>query len=126
MKLIFSFSTLKICFVFSLLIILTGCGSAVRIHSIPEGADIFVDGQYVGKTPTVYSDSAIVGTSHTVEIKMEGYETGIGNFSRTSKFNMVSCIGGGLVLVPFLWIMDYPPQLNYKLEPKQVGVLFNP
>ena len=46
MKLIFSFSGLKICFVFLLLIILIGCSSTVRIYSIPEGADAYIDGQY--------------------------------------------------------------------------------
>ena len=121
MKLIFSFSGLKICFVFLLLIILIGCSSTVRIYSIPDGADAYVDGQYLGKTPVLYSDSAIVGTSHAVEIKMEGYETSTGHFSRTSGFNMAACIGGGLVWIPFSWMMNYPPMLKYKLEPKPIA-----
>lgn len=110
--------------ILSVLCIFTmGCASSVAIFSQPEGAEVYVDGQFVGKTPATYTDTAIVGTSHIVEVKMEGYKPTRGNFSRSSVFNSGACLGGALVLIPFLWVMDYPKSLTYKLEPEPQAAL---
>jgi hypothetical protein len=39
--------------------------------------------------------------------------------SRNEEFNVGACIGGVLVLFPFLWIMNYKPEHTYELTPLQ-------
>jgi hypothetical protein len=36
---------------------------------------------------------------------------------RNEQFSVGACIGGVLVLVPFLWIMGYKPDHTYELRP---------
>jgi hypothetical protein len=83
----------------------TGCASTVLINSQPPGAKVFVDGAYIGKAPASYTDTAIVGTVHQM-----------GFFGRNAQFNAGACVGGVFLLVPFLWILDYPPQVTYQLQ----------
>lgn len=94
----------------------TGCASTVLINSQPPGAKVFVDGAYIGKAPASYTDTAIVGTVHQVKLTMPGYRDQMGLFGRNGQFNAGACIGGVFLLVPFLWILDYPPQVTYQLE----------
>lgn len=99
----------------------TGCSSSVTIHSKPSGARAFVDGKLIGTTPCTYSDAAVVGSSRKVKLELDGYETFQGKFSRTGEANVGAIIGGILVLVPFLWTLDYPDEVYYELEPVAHG-----
>jgi len=55
----------------SLFLILTGCGTKYQITSEPVGAEVYLNGQPKGTTPTKL---AFVGQSRTVTLKKEGYE----------------------------------------------------
>ncbi len=94
----------------------TGCASTILINSQPPGAKVFVDGAYLGTAPASYTDTAIVGTVHQVKLTLPGYRDQIGFFGRNSQFNAGACIGGVFLLVPFLWILDYPAQVTYQLQ----------
>jgi hypothetical protein len=41
--------------------------------------------------------------------------------TRNEQFSVGACIGGVLVLVPFLWIMEYKPEHSYELTPAKPG-----
>lgn len=41
------------------------------IHSVPEGANIFLDGKYIGKTSKSYSIDEL--KSYSIHLEMEGY-----------------------------------------------------
>ncbi len=97
----------------------SGCTSHILINTEPDGAEVYVDGQYLGEAPVDFADSAIVGTTHLVEVKKEGYETTRGQFSRNGNLNVGALIGGLCCLVPFLWVMDYPATVTYRLRPKE-------
>ena len=56
------------------LILLSACSFSTRINTEPEGADITVNGIYVGKTPTVYKYRSGTPATTYVEIKKKGYE----------------------------------------------------
>ena len=98
------------------LVFASGCASSVQINSEPPGADVTVNGQHIGTTPTSYSDTAIVGTTHQVRLEKEGYETTSAQLTRTGNLNVGALIGGLFCLFPFLWVLNYPASVNYQLE----------
>ena len=53
----------------------TGCAEMSRMSSSPEGGKIYVNGIYIGETPTViYKYRAGLPDSYVVEVKKEGYK----------------------------------------------------
>lgn len=55
-----------------LLALLVGCQS-VTVHSAPYGADVFVDGERIGKTPCKFKASTVIGSDYVVEVRLPGY-----------------------------------------------------
>jgi PEGA domain-containing protein len=101
----------------SALVFSVGCASTTVIRSEPPGATVYIDGSKVGKTPYTHSDTKIIGSTTRVKLKKEGYEDYEGGFQRNEQFEVLPCIGGVFVLVPFLWVMGYQPEHNYELTP---------
>ena len=87
------------------------------IQSTPNGAKVYLDGETVGKTPYSHTDTKIVGSTTTVRLEKEGYETYNTSFSRNEQADVGAIIGGVFVLIPFLWIMKYKPTHTYELSP---------
>ena len=87
------------------------------IHSQPEGAKLYIDGEVHGKTPYSYSDTKIVGSSTHIRMVMDGYEDTNVVLQRNEEFSVGACIGGVLILFPFLWIMGYKAEHRYELTP---------
>ncbi len=88
------------------------------IESKPPGAKVYLNGMSVGKTPYRHSDTKIVGSSTSVKLELEGYETLNTSFSRDEAADVGAIIGGLFVLVPFLWTMKYEPVHFYELVSK--------
>jgi hypothetical protein len=95
--------------------VLFGCGSTTLLKSNPPGAKIQVDGYTVGETPQFYTDKAVAGTSKTVTLKKEGYKDFDGYIKR-NQFSVPNLIGGIFLLVPFIWILEYPSQYTFNME----------
>lgn len=95
----------------------SGCASTTLIRSEPPGAKVYLDGEPVGRTPYTMSDTKIVGTVTRVKLVMDGFEPFEGIIQRNEQFEVGPCIGGALVLVPWLWIMGYKPDHVYELTP---------
>ncbi len=92
------------------------CASTTIIESVPSGAQIFADGSLLGTTPYTYSDTKIVGATTQIQLKKKGCKSTSVILSRSEAFQVGPCIGGALVLVPFLWVMGYNPQHTYTLD----------
>ncbi|HYW97338.1 MAG TPA: PEGA domain-containing protein [Bacteroidales bacterium] len=101
----------------AVLILLSSCVSTTMIQSRPPEAKIYIDGQPSGTTPYSYSDTKIVGSTTTIKIEKEGYETMDVILSRDEQADVGAIIGGVFVLVPFLWTMKYNPTHTYELTP---------
>jgi len=102
-------------YIFCSIFLFMSCASTTNIRSRPEGAEVFVDNVRIGVTPIQYSDTAIAGTTKALRMKKVGYspfETVI----RKSEFQVGPCIGGLLVLFPFVWILGYPETYEFELE----------
>lgn len=100
------------------LVFSTGCASTVRITSNPEGADVTVDGRYIGQTPTTYTDTAVILSTRQVRVEKPGYRTTETTISRDGDLNVGALVGGIVCLVPFLWLLDYPSVVTYELRPE--------
>lgn len=98
-------------------LLLASCSSTTMINSSPNGAKVFLNGEQVGTTPYAHSDTKIVGSTTTVKLEKEGYETFNTTFSRSEKADVGAIIGGVFVLVPFFWTMKYKPERTYELIP---------
>jgi len=94
---------------------LFGCASSTLIKSNPPGAKLYLNGQDLGETPYTYSDRAAAGTMRTVILKKEGYKDFNGTIKR-EKLSVPALIGGIFLLVPFIWILEYPPEYNFEME----------
>lgn len=103
---------------FALAAVATGCASTVEINSDPPGADVTIDGQYIGETPTTYSDSSVVMSTRQVILEKQGYETQRAQLRRDGDINVLAVVGGFfLCWVTWLWALDYPSYVEYKLRP---------
>ncbi|HLN20521.1 MAG TPA: PEGA domain-containing protein [Bacteroidales bacterium] len=98
-------------------ILLSSCASTTMFQTTPTAAKIYVNDEYVGTTPYAYTDTKIVGTTTIVKIKAEGYQDFNYVLKRNEEANVGAIIGGILVLVPFLWTMNYKPMHNFELVP---------
>ncbi len=92
-----------------------GCASTTLIKSDLPGARLQVDGQSVGETPYFYTDKAIAGAVKTVTLRKEGYKD-INGLIRREKLSVPALIGGIFLIVPFVWILEYPSEYNFEME----------
>jgi hypothetical protein len=95
--------------------LLFGCASTTLIKSDPPGAKLQVDGQSVGETPCFYTDKAIAGAVRTATLRKEHYKDTHG-LIRREKLSVPALIGGIFLVVPFVWILEYPSQYNFEME----------
>jgi hypothetical protein len=102
-------------------IFLTGCVSTTMIHSIPEGAKLYINDEPVGTTPYLHRDTRIVGSTTRVRLEQEGYKILNASFSRNEEADAGAIIGGVFLYVPFLWTMKYKPTHTYELKPVNEG-----
>ena len=98
-------------------ILFSSCASATMIQSTPSGATLYMAGENVGVTPYLYEDTKIVGSTTSIKMEKEGYETFNTILSRNEEVDVGAIIGGLFVWIPFLWTMKYKPEHTYELTP---------
>jgi len=94
---------------------LFGCASTTLIKSNPPEAKIQVEGQSVGETPYFYTDKAVAGTTKSVILKKEGYKE-VNGYIKREKLSVPILIGGIFLIVPLVWVLEYPSQYNFEME----------
>lgn len=99
-------------------VLLTSCASTTLIQSSPTSAKLYLNGELAGTTPYSHRDTKIVGSTTSVRLELEGYETLNTSFSRNEDADVGAIIGGIFFLFPFLWTMKYKPIRTYELKPK--------
>ncbi len=55
--------------------LLNACSFSTRLTTVPEGADIYVNNIFVGKTPTIYKYRSGTPETSYIEVKKKGYDT---------------------------------------------------
>lgn len=99
------------------LVFFTSCSSTTVISSNPSGAQVYLNGEKMGKTPYSHTDTKIIGSCTSLRLEKEGYETFNTVFCRNEEADVGAIIGGLFFLFPFLWTMGYKPGRNYELIP---------
>lgn len=102
-------------------VLASSCASSTMIYASPEDAKIYIDGEPVGKTPYLHTDTKIVGSVTNVRLEKEGYEPFYTSFARNEAADVGAIIGGLFVWVPFLWTMKYKPTHTYEMIPLAPG-----
>jgi hypothetical protein len=98
-----------------LLSLVTACASQTVLRTNVPGAKVFIDGSYVGTTPYTLRDTKIVGSSTAIRFESPGFAPMTVQLTRNEKLDVLACIGGVFLLVPFLWIMGYHAEHTYEL-----------
>lgn len=100
-----------------LLVLFASCASTTMIESIPSGAKVFLDDNYVGETPYKMTDTEIIFTCTYVRLEKEGFETLHTDICRDEEVDIGPVVGGCFLVFPWLWAMKYYPNHTYELMP---------
>lgn len=90
------------------------CKSSTVIRTEPEGADVYIDGVHMGKTPYEHSDINFSFSESKLSISKPGYKLINTNLNRDEKFDPKACLGC-IFTFPW-WMFQYYPSHTYKLE----------
>jgi hypothetical protein len=106
-----------ILFYTSALMIFSGCKSTTLIQSSPSGARVYINNEYKGMTPLLYSDRKMTGSVTDLKIEKEGFDPFVYRLKRDEKVDGGAIFCGYFTILPFLWIMEYNPARMYELKP---------
>jgi PEGA domain len=112
----------------ALSISMTGCSffgarlQTITVSSDPIGADVYINGERVGKSPV--SHEVPRGPDLLVEVRAEGYEVGYRKANRSlSTLGIADMIGGWLLLLPFLGLLA---PAAWEHQPNAFGIALDP
>ncbi len=90
-----------------LLIFPSGCSlfsskmQPICISSDPTGADVLLNGDYVGKTPV--KQQIHRGSDVSILVKKEGYRSSVrSTHKELSRIGVLDVIGGSFIIIPFI------------------------
>ena len=63
----------KLVVIVVMIVLLGACSFSTRINTEPEGADVYINNIYVGKTPTLYKYRSGFPETTYLEVKKPGY-----------------------------------------------------
>jgi hypothetical protein len=85
------------------------------LNTVPNGAKVYINDEYMGTTPYEYQDQKIMFTSNRLRLEKEGYKTLYTSFTRDEEVEIGAIVGGVFFIVPFLWTLKYKPTHTYEL-----------
>ena len=101
------------------IISLISCASTTTIRAIDDNGaidrdvKIYADGSYRGQGEALYSDTKIVGSVTSINLRKDNCRSVQHSLSRSEQLQVGALIGGLFLWVPFLWIMGYNPIHSY-------------
>lgn len=103
----------------SLLLVMSvaGCASSTVIHSVPEGASLYLNGEKVGTTPYIHTDRKMSGTYSMITLKKDNHQEFKAALARNEEVNYWAVFSGVVLVAPLFWVMDYKPVHTYELTP---------
>ena len=115
-----------VCSLLASAILISGCVSTTLFRTTPEGSDVYVKGQRIGKTPYYYSDSKAAFSSTPVTFKKKGYTDLNIILKKDEGVNIGAFIGGLFMIFPFIWITKYDEKHTYELKRESATSNFDP
>lgn len=103
---------------------LTACVTKTRVHinSEVEGAKVYIDGEYVGTTPTVATVSNAAWLDQEVILTKEGYKPLHTDLNKEIKIGNV--ISGIFFWIPLLWCWGPKQNQFYIIYPDERDTVF--
>ena len=97
------------------LILASGCAHSVRINTEPEGADVSVNGVYLGKSPVIHNERSGFPKSYFVKIEKDGFKKMDTALVSTYKadITLLLLIPG---IVPYFFTADLEDTYNFHLQ----------
>lgn len=95
----------------------SSCVSTTLITSVPEKAEVRIDGVVVGETPYRHSDAKVVTSTTNLYISKEGYKPINTYISKDEQIKPGPAIAGFFFFIPWLWSMEYRSSYIYDLKP---------
>lgn len=92
------------------------CRSSTVINTVPPGAKLYVEEEYVGTTPYQYEDQKITGATTRLRLEKEGYAPKNVVLKRNEEVDAGAIVAGVFLLVPFLWLQEYKATHVYELQ----------
>lgn len=102
-----NFSKSLTCCLLALSVLAASCSSSTVINSVPPGAKLYVEEEYVGKTPYQYKDKKILGSKTRLRLEKEGYDPKEVILTRNEEIDGGAIVGALFLIVPVLWIQEY-------------------
>lgn len=96
-------------------LLLTGCATATRFHTQPEGATLYVDGLLMGETPFVFHNEPGLPRRYHVQIVKSGYEPL--DFYLDTRLSWLWGYIGVVTLVPYLWAWSLRGDYVFDMTP---------
>lgn len=96
-------------------VFVSGCATSTVIKTVPENAEVYIDGQLKGNSPVTHSDSEPAWSKKTVLLKKPGYKDKTVELKK-EKVQVGPIIGGVLLLFPFIWMFGYEDSVSFDLE----------
>ena len=94
----------------------SGCATATRLHTRPEGATVWVNGELIGKTPVVYENDPGLPRRYHVQVYEPGYAPL--DFYLDARMSWLWGYVGAVTLVPYLWAWSLGRDYVFALEPE--------
>ena len=111
---------LKMCITGILMVCILGCTTMVSIDSTPQGADVIINQQYVGKTPVKKKLSDFAAKTYNVILRKTGYEEVRAILEKEIKAApIIASIPLFLIPFPLLWVYGPEKDHYYKLYPER-------
>ena len=111
-----------ISFLLAISILSTGCSSTTLIKTDPPDAKLYMNDELMGRTPYSYTDKKIAGSQTQIRIEKEGYDTFYTTLKRNERADVGAIVVGVfLILIPFLWMLQYKPERMYELKKEEEG-----
>jgi hypothetical protein len=116
-------NTIKIkamCITAFLMVSILGCTTMVSIDSTPQGADVLINEQYVGKTPVKKKLSDFAAKTYNVILRKTGYEEVRAILEKEIKAApILASIPLFFAPFPLLWVYGPEKDHYYKLYPEE-------
>lgn len=104
----------------TVLVTMPACSTTTRIIVEPEGADVTIDGMFLGKAPdTLYASRSGLPDQAYVNIELEGYEPVKNGLIKKSYRADISLLLLILVFVPYFFSARYEDEYRFQLRPKK-------
>jgi hypothetical protein len=106
----------------SLLAATGGCAHTVAVYSTPPGAEIYVNGRSIGRTPTTFEERSGYHRRFQFRAELPGYEpwTEEHEQKQPSKLLIPSVVGAYVLLLPIigvLWGYQLDDEITLELRP---------